>query len=238
MSIASVFVASSWVLPVLPNHKKEKNTLCPECYIVSRIVVWWDCTSMSTEPGLCSLSIISFSVVAAPSCPDTLAWITHWAIVFFISSPLQMLTFLIFLLLLPSIFHSVDAFATEVTVFVISRSAVLSTSSLFGRCARSGNNLNIVHLGKFFSSWVIPQILIFFFLSAPYWNLYDFPFPSTIISEDNISPDIFEVREILWTMYWSHPLLQKISTPGFKYDPVFSISLFLLFFFTGFLWGK
>ena len=68
---------------------------------------------------------------------------------------------------------------------------------------------------EYCASWNIflilgrPPNFDIFFLSAPYWNLYDFPFPSIIISENNISPDIFEVQEILWTMYWRHPLLQK-----------------------------
>lgn len=118
-----------------------------------------------------------------------------------------MLTYLIFLLLLLSLFHIVDAFATEVTVFVISRSAVLSASSLFGRCACSGNDLNIVCLGTLFSSWDLPKVLIFFLLAIEICMI--FRVLTTTISEDSVSKDIFEVQKILWTMYCSHPLLQE-----------------------------
>lgn len=162
----------------------------------------------------------------------------NYSLSYYISSTLQVLSFLIFLLLLPSIFHKVDAFATEVTVFVISRSVVLSASSLFGRCACSGNDLNIVHLGTFFSSWALPKNLIFFFVCS----LLKFVWLSMFSLSQ--SQRIASLKIFLRSRKFFEPYIvvihcsKKISTPGFKYDAVISISLFFLFFFIGFLWGK
>lgn len=69
---------------------------------------------------------------------------------------------------------------------------------------------------EYCASWNIFLILgrpsnydFFFCCQLPIEICMTFHVLTIIISEDNLSPDIFEVQEILWTMYWSHPLIQE-----------------------------